>query len=89
MQVILAPYCCFRLKHSQLRTLGTRTPSLVSMYAWVGYDGFKLGVQIFLVSSVPIKTFNMSLESTQNMQQYGIKTTCRKVSESYGDRKCD
>ena len=50
---------------------------LLSMPEWftVGYDCFKLGVQIFLVTLmlVPIETFNISFESTQNNLQYGNK----------------
>ena len=29
---------------------------------------------------MPIETFNISFESTQNKQQYGIKITCTEVS---------
>ena len=44
-------------------------------------------MQIFGVTLmlVPIETFNISLESTQNKQQYDTKITCTEVrGKSYG-----
>ena len=33
---------------------------------------------------MPIETFNISLESTQNKEQYGTKITCTEVRKSTG-----
>ena len=41
---------------------------------------------------MPIETFNISFESTQNKQQDGTKITCTEIrggGGSYGDKKCD
>ena len=69
----------------------THTPSL---HAWVrtvsnlGADflsDLDVGVCIFQ-GNVPIETFNISFESTQNKQQYGTRITCTDVKgKSYGD----
>ena len=54
----------------------------------MGYDCFKLGVQIFLLTFMLVhdlrrkfayKTFNISFESTQRKQHYGTKITCTEV----------
>ena len=55
----------------------------------MSYVCFKLGVQFFFsdldvgtcifYENVPIETFNISIESTQNQQQYGTKITCTKA----------
>ena len=58
------------------------------IHACVGYDCFKLEVQISSMTlmlvhvsseNVPIETFNISFESTQNKQHYGTKITCTEV----------
>ena len=38
---------------------------------------------------MPTKTFNISFESTQNMQQYGNKITCTKERKVVCDYKYD
>ena len=57
--------------------------------ACVGYDRFKLWMQIFFSDldvgacifqeDVPVEIFNISFECTQNKQQYGTKITCIEV----------
>ena len=48
----------------------------------MSYDSFKFRVHdldvgaCILLENVPIETFNISFESTQNKQQYGTKITC-------------
>ena len=45
---------------------------------------------MYLLKNVPIETFSISFESTQNKQRYGMKITCTEVrGKSYGHFKCD
>ena len=65
---------------------------------------FKLGMQIFLVTSmlvhehillenVPVETFNISSEGTQNKQHYATNMTCtevrKKKEKKHGELKFD
>ena len=38
-----------------------------------------------MYQNVPIETFNISFESTQNKQQYGTKITSTEEEKSHGD----
>ena len=55
----------------------------------MGYECFKIGVQILFsdldvgacifYENVPIGTWHLSFQSTQNKHQYGTKITCTEV----------
>ena len=44
----------------------------------MGFSDLDVGACIFY-ENVPIETFNISFESTQNKQQYDTKITCTEV----------
>ena len=84
-KVATLPYFCeFDSCISQLRALGTHTLNLVFCSPRMGgYDCYQLGDADFCVTLllVPIETFNISFESTQNKHHYGTKSTCTEVRE--------
>ena len=60
----------------------TKFGVLLSMHAWVMASFFPRDLDVgecIIKENVPIETFNISFESTQNMQQYGTKIACTEV----------